>query len=119
MDILQIMKNVNEAYRSTSDPALREARVLKCVYPAALLPMQEEDDFACCRNHWTMNHIPFSFGTQRLNQLGYSVDRGAFARLVAEHPEAAEFWDFWKQETTFRKIMYEAPKDVHDYLFPA
>ncbi|MBR4442683.1 MAG: hypothetical protein IKS52_05365 [Clostridia bacterium] len=119
MDMMQIMKNVNEAYLSTTDPALREARVLKCVYPAALLPMREEDDFACCRNHWTMNHIPFFFGTQRLNQLGYSVDRGAFARLVAEHPEAASFWDFWKEETTFRKIMDEAPKDVHDYLFPA
>ncbi len=41
------------------------------------------------RSRWTMNHILFFFGTQRLNQPGYSVERDAFARLAAEHPEAA------------------------------
>ena len=57
------------------------------------------------------------------SQVGYTVKSIKDLRtLQAKYPSRAaeleEIIDFWKEESTFRKLLHDAPSDVHKYQFP-
>ena len=109
---------------SGASPELREARVLECIYPCALKPMSASDFFAgdsADNNH--AFEILVDCAPYTHSQVGYTMKSiGELRALQVKYPHRAseleEIIEFWKKESTFRKLLSDAPSDVHKYQFP-
>ena len=110
--------NTYKKYSGVS-PELREAKVLECIYPDALKPMSHTDFFAgdsADNNH--SFEILVDCAPYTHSQVGYTMESiKALRALQSKYPSRAaeleEIIDFWKEESTFRKLLRDAPSDVH------
>lgn len=121
IDISLRMTQAHQAHHS-AHPAIREAMVLKALYPDVLLPLRENDVIAgrigATHGAW----IPLDFNPQKNNQIGYMMSIPQMRRLQEEYParsaEIEEMIAYWKKESTFVKIREQMPDEVRKYLFP-
>ena len=122
--IIDIFLRMTQAHQAHKDahPALREAMVLRELYPEILLPLRESDVFAGrigpAKGAW----IPLDFAVQKVNQIGYSMSIELMRKLTGEYPHRAQDIEnmiaYWKKESTFVKIREGMPEEVRKYLFP-
>lgn len=121
---LEAALRFTETYKkfTGSHPALREVMCIAELYPRLLPPMCEGDSFAGSLGEKADNTLPLVFSPQNIAQIGYTMNIWLMNSLAAEFPEHAEelseIKEFWKHESTFVKIIDEAPEDVRNYLFP-
>lgn len=123
IDIAIHFTNTYKKYADSS-PEIREARVLECLYPHALKPMKDTDYFAgdsADNNHAVDVLVDCAPYTK--SQIGYvmrSIDNMRSLREAYPHraAEIDELIDFWKNESTFVKLMKDAPAEIHKYQFP-
>ena len=109
---------------SGASPELREAKVLECIYPDALKPMSHTDFFAgdsADNNH--SFEILVDCAPYTHSQVGYTMKsvkdlRALQSKYPSRAAELEEILEFWKNESTFRKLLRDAPSDVHKYQFP-
>lgn len=115
-----------EAYRrySGSDPAIREAMCLRCLYPLSLLPLKEDDFFAGngdVNAFLTFSRLPVVFHPKQQGQIAYFASLRDLRALAAEYPHRADeiesLIEFWKKEATFYKIREAAEGELRDYYF--
>lgn len=123
-DIIDISVRATEAYKKyyDDDLAVREAMVLKELYPAVFAPMKEEDTFTGFAGEIFGWDLPFDFSPKKNNQIGYTMYIATFRELEKEYPHRkAEIEDliaYWKNESTFVKIMRSMPREITDYFHP-
>lgn len=114
-----------EAYKkyTNAHPAVREVMCVAELYPRLLPPMREGDVFAGSLGEKVNGTLPVTFSPQYIAQIGYVMNIPLLKRLAKEFPERSgeieDIIDFWKRESTFVKILNEAPEDVRKYLFPS
>ena len=123
---IDIAVKITETYKkyTGASPEMREARVLERIYPDALKSMRDTDFFAgdsADNNH--AFEILVDCAPYTHSQVGYTVkSMGKLRRLMSEYPHRAaeleQIMDFWKKESTFVKLLRDAPEDVHAYQFP-
>lgn len=105
-----------------SHPAIREVMCLAELYPRLLPHMEPGDTFAGSLGQRIDYTLPVVFSPQFEAQIGYTMNVAMLKSMKDEFPEKAsqieEIIDFWKHESTFVKIINEAPEDVRNYLFP-
>ena len=115
--------NTYKKYSGVS-PELREAKVLECIYPDALKSMSHTDFFAgdsADNNH--AFEILVDCAPYTHSQVGYTMKsikelRSLQSNYPSRAAELEDIIDFWKRESTFRKLLHDAPSDVHKYQFP-
>lgn len=123
IDIAVNITNTYKKYASAS-PEIREAKVLACIYPDALKPMRDTDYFvgdSADNNHAfevLVDCAPYTH-----SQVGYLMKNiENIRRLQEKYPHRAaeieEIIEYWKNESTFVKLLRDAPEDVHEYQFP-
>ena len=122
--IIDLSLRMTQAYKrhSGAHPALREAMVLKEMYPEILLPLREKDVFAgrigAAHGAW----VPLDISGYIRSQIGYAINLPVMHRLQEAYPHRAQeiegLIDYWKKETTFVKIREQAPEAIRSYLFP-
>lgn len=123
-NVIDISLNATKAYQKyySANVAVREAMVLKELYPSYFVPMTENDTFAgtLCEHFGWM--LPFDFSPKKFNQIGYSIVIETFRELENEYPHRKKdieyLIDYWKKESTFVKILDKMPKEIHDYFHP-
>ncbi|MBE6696629.1 MAG: hypothetical protein E7587_09300 [Ruminococcaceae bacterium] len=124
---IDISVEFTDAYKkhSDSDPAIREAMCLKCLYPSGLMDLKETDFFAGNGDvdaNVTFSRLPVTFHPKTQSQIAYYASLPTLRKLAAEYPhrndEIQELIEFWKKEATFVKIREQAPPELKDYYFP-
>lgn len=122
--LIDITCRFTEAFRAhvSDPPALREAYAVASMYPALLLPPEEGDRFAWRMLGRNAIDLPVDLGPQLSNQIGFFMNPWMCRDLQKEYPtraaELEEVISFWKENATFVRIRENAPREIHDYLFP-
>lgn len=122
---IDIAINATKAYQKYkgANPAIREVMFQKDLYPSLLLPIEEGDLFAGRIAEYYGEFLPVDFNSKAVAQIGYKMCPATIKELAHRYPhrkdELKKLYEFWKTESTFVKILKEAPKEIHDYFFPA
>lgn len=123
---IDIAVNFTNTYKKYLDasPEKREARVLECMYPYAINKMSDTDYFVgdSANSHAFLDVI-VDCAPYTSNQIGYMMgDLAKIRKLQEKYPSRAkeieEIIEYWKNESTFVKLLREAPEDIHAYQFP-
>lgn len=108
-----------------ASPEIREIMCLKTLYPCGLKNLNENCIFAGMQNMDGLsgfNNLPVVFNPKKESQIAYFAHIPTLRYYAELHPNRAneieEIIEFWKKESTFIKIIEEAPEDVKEYLFP-
>ena len=123
---IDIAINFTNTYKKhlSSSPQIREARVLECIYPHAIKPMSDSDYFVGdSADVLGAFDVLVDCAPYTMSQIGYMMrDVGEIRELQEKFPHRAkeieEIIDYWKNESTFVKLLRESPQDVHSYQFP-
>lgn len=123
-NIIDISLKATEAYKKyySDNVAIREAMVLKELYPALFVPMAEDDTFAGTLGEHFGSMNPFDFSPKKFNQIGYSIVIETLLELAEAYPHRKDdvqyLLDYWREESTFVKIIKKMPKEIFDYFHP-
>ena len=123
IDIAINFTNTYKKYISAS-PEMREAKVLECIYPHAIKPMSDSDCFVGeSADVLGAFDVLVDCAPYTMSQIGYMMrDIGEIRELQKKYPnrsgEIEDIINYWKNESTFVKLLRESPDDVHKYQFP-
>lgn len=123
IDIAINFTNTYKKYINAS-PQIREAKVLECIYPHAIKPMSNTDYFVGdSADVLGAFDVIVDCAPYTMSQIGYMMgDVGKVRQLEKDFPNRAkeieEIIDYWKNESTFVKLLRNSPDDVHRYQFP-
>ena len=123
IDIAINFTNTYKKYINAS-PEMREAKVLECIYPHAIKPMSDSDCFVGeSADVLGAFDVLVDCAPYTMSQIGYMMrDIGEIRELQKKYPnrsgEIEDIINYWKNESTFVKLLRESPDDVHKYQFP-